>query len=695
MSPQLCIKVVFVFMVIAIVSGKEGFAQTGIATTSPNSTLDVRGSMATKYRTFNSTTTATAADHILVFSGSVASSLNLPSAVGCAARFYLIKNSSLTNPLPALQIIPAGTEKIDGASSWTLDEPYSSILLVSNNSNWHIAAQYSPALLSGLNWIQNGNSLSSARPIGTISSYDLPFITNNTEKMRLSVSGSLGVGSSVFDAVNPEKMLVDAGTTTSFNIVSGKGTINNYLQLNIQNRSAGNAASSDVVASANNGSEAANFIDMGINSSAYSNTASPVLDGANNAYLYSTGNDFLIGNGTASKRLAVFTGGLNTTNEYMTITDAGNVGVDTISPSEKLQVEGNIRLSGNNQSVFFDASIDPYAGIKNIVRATGINELMLWSGNDIAGSYGPDRIRLASHEIYFATTTAGAGVSGDPTSFFEDTSAVPTRMLINKDGNVAIGTTNFNSISPEQLLVDAGNTSSYNVISGKGSYNNYLQLNIQNSSGTSSASSDIVATADNGDEYSKFVDLGINSGSYTGTGITGGANNAYLFTTGNDFIIGNNTDNKSLIFYTSTGGNSTQRMSVSNAGLIPAANNSYSLGNNTKRNTAVWAVNGTIQTSDRRMKKNIYPLGYGLNAVLQLRPVRFNWTNENDNRSKIGLIAQEVKQIIPEVVIGDDAKEMLGVNYAELIPALINAVKELKEKTEALRKEAMALHLIQ
>jgi hypothetical protein len=371
------------------------------------------------------------------------------------------------------------------------------------------------------------------------------------------------------------------------------------------------------------------------------------------------------------------------------------VGIDNTSPTEKLQAEGNIRLSGLNRSIFFDASVDPYAGIKNISRAGEVNELMVFSGNDVTGSLGADRIRLASNEIYFATTPASSGINaGDPTSFYEDTTNVPTRMYINQNGNVAIGATRFNSTKPEQLLVDADTTSSYNVISAKGNINNYLQLNIQNNSNGGSASSDIVATANNGNENTNFVNLGINSDGYTGSGIIGGANNAYLFTTGNDFIIGNSTDNKSLIFYTTTGGISTQRMKITNAGLLPAQNNVYSMGNTSNRSTEIWAVNGTIQTSDRRLKTNIHALPYGLAEVKRLNPVSYNWIDEKNTGNKIGLIAQEVKKIIPEVVTGNEATETLGMNYAEMVPVLINAIKELKNKFDVLKKKAKDLQLI-
>ena len=80
---------------------------------------------------------------------------------------------------------------------------------------------------------------------------------------------------------------------------------------------------------------------------------------------------------------------------------------------------------------------------------------------------------------------------------------------------------------------------------------------------------------------------------------------------------------------------------------------------------------------------------------MKLNPVAYNWKDENDKANKIGLIAQEVQKIIPEVVIGDEEKEKLGMNYAEMIPELINAVQELKIKIDLLRKKAKELHLIQ
>jgi Chaperone of endosialidase len=689
-------KIALLSIAFLIVFCYSSNAQLAVGAVAPNSTLDIRGSLAIAYRAFTTNTAAAITDNQLVFTGTTATALTLPTAVGNTGRRYVVKNASTTLPTPLVTITPAAVETIDGIINWLLDEANETVVLISDGVNWKVIAQNLPGT-SGINWSQNGNVVGADKSIGTISNYDLPFITNNTEKFRLNIAGNAGLGTSTFDAVNPEKLLVDAGTTTSYNVISGKGSTNNYLQLNIQNRLAGTSASSDVVASNNTATESVNYIDMGINSSAFNNSTYPVLDGANNTYLYSTGNDFVIGNGTVSKDLVLFTGGFNAANERWRTTGTGFTGIGTAAttPTEKLQVEGNIRLSGINQSIFFDASADPYAGIKNISRTAEVNELMLFSGNDVTGTYGADRIRLASQELYFATTPASAGINtGDPSSFYENTTNVPTRMYINQRGNVAIGTTTFNTNKPEQLLVDAGTTTSYNVISGKGTYNNYLQLNIQNNSNGTSASSDIVATANNGSETTNYINLGINSSTYAGTGVTGGANTAYLYSTGNDFVIGNATNNKNVVFYTTVAGTSANRMSITNAGLIPTLNNAYTLGNTTKRSTAVWAVNGAIQTSDMRMKKNIHGLAYGLKEVLQLNPVSYNWIDDNDKANKIGLIAQEVKRIIPEVVIGDEKRERLGMNYAEMVPVLVNALQELKIKVDALRDKARAMNLI-
>jgi hypothetical protein len=194
---------------------------------------------------------------------------------------------------------------------------------------------------------------------GTTGLTDLRFNTSNTERMRIDENGEVGIGSFSFNASNPEQLLVDAGTgTTNFqNVIVGKGNTNSYAQLNIQNTNSGTAASSDVVATANNGSESGNYIDMGINGG--SNTSSGVLGGANTAYLYSTGADLVIGNSTASKDISIYTTpAVGSSAERMTITSSGNVGVNASSPVSTLDVNGSTGAAINvvSSNITLDAT---------------------------------------------------------------------------------------------------------------------------------------------------------------------------------------------------------------------------------------------------------------------------------------------------------------------------------------------------
>ena len=109
--------------------------------------------------------------------------------------------------------------------------------------------------------------------------------------------GGLTSGSSdlLFDKVN--RILKLSGATT-VNAITSSGTIDNYLQVNIQNKSNGTTGSSDIVATNDTGTEIGNYIDMGINSSGYNQPN--LLGGANDGYLYNTGSKLIIGNVTPS-----------------------------------------------------------------------------------------------------------------------------------------------------------------------------------------------------------------------------------------------------------------------------------------------------------------------------------------------------------------------------------------------------------
>jgi hypothetical protein len=75
-------------------------------------------------------------------------------------------------------------------------------------------------------------------------------------------------------------------------------------------------------------------------------------------------------------------------------------------------------------------------------------------------------------------------------------------------------------------------------------------------------------------------------------------------------------------------------------------------------------------------KKNIQDITYGLDKILQLKPITFNWLNEDyGDRLNIGFIAQEVEEIIPNMVTtAEDGTKSLAIT--DLIPVLTKAIQE-------------------
>ena len=514
-------------------------AQVGIGTTTPNSMLDVRGSFSINFRSFTSNTTVGENDHTLVFTGTSDVTVTLPDASLCIGRQYLIKNASVVGITPSVTLATSGMQRIDGFGNMVLSSANEAVLLVSNGTNWEIASQTNVTIVPNT-WTMGGNTLSTEKNFGTLSNHALPFITNGTEKLRITESGKLGLGTN-----NP---------ITESHIVSG-GAVSSI-------------ATSYIRGMAITGPGSYGFAGPGF-------------------YLENTDN-----------------------------------------PVGKKLFKINYTANGGSESyVNFQAVSD----------------------------------------------NGGANVNANI-------------LAVSHAGRVGVGTATFNATNPEKFLVDAGNTASYNVITGKGLINNAMLLSIQNNSAGSNSSANVAAMADNASETINFVRMGINSSSNTSSTIMGGNNTAFLYGTGNDFVIGNATANKNIIFFTGGTATSNERMRLGATGLTPGTDNSYALGSSTRRWSQVWSANGVIQTSDARLKTNIHDLPYGLNDLMKLRPVAYNWKAQPE-MAKVGLIAQDVQKIIPEVVTGDPTTDTLGMNYAELVPVLINAIKDLKMQLDELKKQ--------
>ena len=106
---------------------------------------------------------------------------------------------------------------------------------------------------------------------------------------------------------------------------------------------------------------------------------------------------------------------------------------------------------------------------------------------------------------------------------------------------------------------------------------------------------------------------------------------------------------------------------------------------------AIFHGKSFVANSDARIKKDIVNSKYGLATILKLRPVDYHLINDVKQEPQVGFIAQEVKSVVPELVVGKegdlDKGEILGVNYAGLTPVLTKAIQEQQKEIETLDAE--------
>jgi len=96
-------------------------------------------------------------------------------------------------------------------------------------------------------------------------------------------------------------------------------------------------------------------------------------------------------------------------------------------------------------------------------------------------------------------------------------------------------------------------------------------------------------------------------------------------------------------------------------------------------------------SSDVRLKDNIEVIKGSLDKIDGIRGVEFDWNDKSPGWAQerghdIGVIAQEVQKIIPEIVV-ERKNGYLGVDYKRIIPLLIESIKELKQEVEDLKKK--------
>ncbi|MDD5165720.1 MAG: hypothetical protein PHG25_04285, partial [Candidatus Pacebacteria bacterium] len=202
------------------------------------------------------------------------------------------------------------------------------------------------------------------------------------------------------------------GTDTGLNVI---GNVNSFFQGNVQNTNSGSSASSDWVATANNGTASTHYVDMGINGSG--GGATPFTT-ANHAYLYSIDDTLNIGALGSAANIQFYTTGGLTPIERMRIDNSGRVGIGTTTPNALLAIAGQ---SGSTGQLFDVASStgESYVhvmstGAVGVGSSTPFSRLSVEMGSTLPYSF------IVSNQ---GSSTPALVVSG-----------------VNRNGNIGIGT---------------------------------------------------------------------------------------------------------------------------------------------------------------------------------------------------------------------------------------------------------------
>jgi len=357
----------------------------------------------------------------------------------------------------------------------------------------------------------------------------------------------------------------------------------------------------------------------------------------------------------------------NSLNSSMTFMTRQNSD-QTVRERMRIDSSGNVGIGLTNQT----KALDVYRGSADCVIRT-----------QTASASG-----LA--QVEFRNTQAGCQI-GMPANVnaMNFITADNERMRIDSSGALQIGLTNGN-IADGRLIVAATGTGAgtantrlfmagYELTSGNAAGLWFGARNNENTGviGARTASGNIAFETFNSGwgERARITSTGevligtTNANSNAGNGTK-------IYNNGGVYAVGTATD--SYNFYNSTA--SAYRFYVTNAGTIFATN------------TTISAI------SDARLKENIQDIDVGLDAVMALKPRKFDWKEGKgkDKKGDRGWIAQEFEQVFPEMIDtwkdpAPEGEEPYKAVNADLIPVLVKAIQELKAELDEAKAEIQAL----
>lgn len=391
-------------------------------------------------------------------------------------------------------------------------------------------------------------------------------------------------------------------------------------------------------------------------------------------------------------------------NEIMTIVNAnGRVGIGTSAPNEKLEVAGNIRA--RQVWAVEDGAQGFLVGGSYNVQPNDAGELALLHARGTAAAPNPlqngDRLGNISFNGYdgtdfvdgarihaVATEPFAPGAHGSLLAFRtvpNGTTGALDRMLIGNDGQVTIGD-GANTMS-QRLNVDGNiaafnptNTASFMAMSNSNIANNNSTITLIRSRGGSMTTPTGIQS---NDRIGTMEFVGHNGTSYSmGASIRAEATEIWNAA----------AQGSRISFLTTANGDASaqERMVIDhngNIGIGGPADVNYRF-----RAYGKLRSNGVNETSDRRWKQDIVPVDGALRKVMALQGVYYHWrTAEYPQMNfgtgrQMGLIAQDVEQVVPELV-STDADGYKSVEYSHMVALLLEAMKEQQAQIEELKRE--------
>ena len=387
----------------------------------------------------------------------------------------------------------------------------------------------------------------------------------------------------------------------------------------------------------------------------------------------------------------------------------GNIGIGTTTPSALLEVS-NVVPGGpaNMWMTSYTNAVNPYYMARR-ARGTPGAPTAVQNGDGLAGFYGEGHGTTAFGSGFAGGMTVQAAQNwtdtahGTALNFNTTTSgtiAPATRMTIAPDGNIGIGT---QAPSAPVELVRQGSPAEFRITLFKAGGGEDPGFFNRTARGTAAAPSAVQL----GDELGGFGSTG-----YGATGFGEGEGGMFIVAAENwtDAARGALTAFFSTPVGASEGAVHMAIMPDGNVGIgtfdeIPTIADKLQVfgdirvgttgTNGCLRNFAGTGIAGSC-SSDRRFKKDITPFSHVLEQVTALQPVHYSWRAADfpaqhfgEGRA-YGLIAQDVEQVLPELVVTND-DGFKAVDYSALPLLTIQAVKDLKSENDALKQRVSEL----